>query len=182
MQQLSKPISIDDDLFELNPFLRGLHPYSRLTPREMMRVFLMNEPDDRINPFANMAMAEREERYDACVIEHPEAYREAVEKYPFDFMTVPERALQAEREKLQQRAKFLRETPITLDHTEIVASGTSQKALQIKGTASQLEAMHKNTEAIYKQYNKVEEMYSSERAKAKIHGGGELTLTEKGEI
>ena len=110
--------------------------------------------------------------------------KECLESYPFDCMDSIERAFKEEKEQLKQRARFLKDTAITLDRTEVETDASTGKkyAINIKGTASQLEQMRKNTDSIYKQYEKIEDKFIKGKSSATARGGRRLTKSEKREL
>ena len=193
--KVTKPINIDENFWELNPWLKIHPPYSKLykklgnklSSKYMIAIFLMCEPDEEANPFFRM-----DEDYRKNVINEEyvkidwsdELVQECLDSYPFDCMDSVERAFKEEKEQLKLRARFIKETPITLDRTEVEIDPTSGKkyAVNIKGTATQLETMRKNTDSIYKQYEKIEDKFIKGKTSATVRGGRKLTKAEKKEL
>jgi len=192
--KLNKPINPDDDFWELNPWLKIHPPYNKLykeysqelSSKYMIAIFLMCEPDEEANPFFRM-----DEEYRRNVIKEQyvdidwddELVKECLESYPFDCMDTVERAFKEEKEQLKLRARFIKDTPITLDHTIVDQDDKGKKyAVNVKGTATQLETIRKNTEAIYKQYEKIEDKFIKGKTSATARGGRRLTKSEKKEL
>lgn len=193
--KINKPVNPDDNFWELNPWLKIHPPYSKLlaeygnelSSKYMLAIFLMCDPDEEMNPFFRM-----DEEYRKSVIENEYVeidwndtlIKECLESYPFDCMDSIERAFKEEKEQLKQRARFLKDTAITLDRTEVETDASTGKkyAINIKGTASQLEQMRKNTDSIYKQYEKIEDKFIKGKSSATARGGRRLTKSEKREL
>lgn len=191
LAKVSTPISPDDNFWELNPFLKIIPPYSTLykeygeevSSKYMLAVFLMSDPDEDANPFFRM-----DENYRKTIIK--EEYVdidwddplivECLESYPFDCMDSVQRAFKEEKEQLKIRARFIKDTPITLDRTEVDVDTNGKKyAINIKGTVAQLETLRKNTENVYKQYENVENKFIKGKQSATARGGRKLTNSEK---
>lgn len=193
--KLNKPVSPEDDFWELNPWLKIHPPYNKLlkeyseelSSKYMIAIFLICEPDEEANPFFRMDEDYRKkvvkEQYVDIDWDNP-LIKECLDSYPFDCMDSVERAFKEEKEQLKLRARFIKETPITLDRTEVETDHQSGKkyAVNIKGTATQLEQMRKNTDSIYKQYEKIEDKFIKGKSSATARGGRKLTKAEKKEI
>jgi len=192
--KLTKPVSPDDDFWELNPWLKIYPPYSKLyknydytlSSKYMIAIFLMCEPDEEANSFFRMDEDHKKEviKQEYVDIDWEDSLvKECVESYPFDCMDSVERAYKEEKEQLKARARFIKETPITLDRTEVETDDRGKKyAINIKGTATQLEQMRKNTDNIYKQYEKIEDKFIKGKTSATARGGRKLTKAEKKEL
>lgn len=191
LAKVSTPISPDDNFWELNPFLKIIPPYSKLykeygeelSSKYMLAVFLMSDPDEDANPFFRM-----DENYRKTIIKEEyvdidwddSLIIECLESYPFDCMDSVQRAFKEEKEQLKIRARFIKDTPITLDRTEVELDGNGKKyAINIKGTVAQLETLRKNTENVYKQYENVENKFIKGKQSATARGGRKLTNSEK---
>lgn len=195
LAKMNKPISPEDDFWAMNPWLKILQPYNKLleeygynmSNKLMIAVFLMSDPDEDINPFFRMEASQKKETIQAVFVPdinwpcpHLQA---AINAWPFDCMDSIERAFKEEKETLIQRAVFLRDTEIALDHTLVEFDDKGKKyAVNVKGTASQIEAMRKNTLNIYKQYEQVEEKFLASKTSAVARGGRKLTRSEKGHL
>lgn len=71
--------------------------------------------------------------------------------------------------KLEERRKFIRDTPYSLDSVKFDDKG---KAIKITGTAKQLDDMAANTEKIYGLMNKLEEKVKAEKEQEGVTKGG----------
>jgi hypothetical protein len=88
---------------------------------------------------------------------------------------------------LSKRAKFLKEEEYYFDRpmvdpvtNELLRDGKGNIVIA-KGTASQLDTIHKNTLAISQQYEKAEKIFINDVVdNSRIHGGREKTLKESG--
>jgi hypothetical protein len=195
LAKLRKPVSPDIDFWESNPWLKIMPPYSELyekyghekSSRLMIAVFLMSDPDEDINPFFRMADEQKKEAIQAVYVKDIDwscpILNKAIDSWPFDCMDSIERAFKEEKETLKARAIFLRDTPISLDETQIEYDERGKKyAVNVKGTLSQLEAARKNTLSIYKQYDQVEKAFIANKTSAVARGGRKLTRAERGDL
>lgn len=82
--------------------------------------------------------------------------------------TPARRALRDWELKIQQRAKFIRETDYTLDYYEEDAKG---KLITKKGTADQLDRMMGNTKKLFDDYQRILKDLSTEEAEDGVMGG-----------
>lgn len=191
--KVNKPINPDDDFWELNPWLKIHPPYSKLfkklgaeeSSKVMIAVFLMCDPDEEMNPFFRMdEMTKRqviEEQY--CKVDWDDPLvMECLDSYPFDCLTSVERIFQEEKEKLKERAKFIKATQYKLDLPDNPEELDKDLVTTQIRIIDLLEKMAKNTESIYAQYEKVEEKFIQGKSSAIAKGGRRLSRAEKREV
>lgn len=185
----------DFNFWQLNPQLTLMKPFSELYSRdvskgkvvsskEMSVVFFMCEVDDEVNKFARIPKQDRVEMlketfYSDFNLEDP-LIEKCIEQYPLLAMSAIEKALKEEVESMVQRARFIEETQrtnYTLD--DLVPIGNN-RWINKKGTATQLDAMRKNTPAIYKNYEKLEEQFLEYKKSSRVKGGRKESLAERG--
>jgi len=190
---MSFVVTPDNDFWEDNPNLKKIKPYSTLYKDNsdssviMKAIFFIEHPDPDVNPFSEM-----DEQYILNNLDdefkdinwEDELVQECKERFPFDCLSAAERAYKEEKEKLIERAKFIKNTELTLDHTIIETDEKSGKryGINVKGTASQIESMRKNTTKIYEQYQKIEDLFLKEKSQIRAKGGRTISRAEKGEI
>lgn len=192
--KVSKPINADENFWELNPWLKIHPPYSRLlkkhgeelSSRYMIAIFLMCDPDEEANPFFRMDEEYRKKTIAANYIKidwEDKLIAECLESYPFDCMDSVERSFKEEKEKLKERAKFMKSMSYKLDLPESTDDEFDKEvfAAQLK-VIDLMEKMAKNTDAIYKQYEKVEDKFIKGKTSAVVRGGRRLTRAEKREV
>jgi hypothetical protein len=103
--------------------------------------------------------------------------KQCIEEYPEHAMDVIKRSLKEQKESLRQRTKVLVDTKYTLDRTEV----ENGRAIIIKGTAKQLDDMHKATPKIFENLEKIIERFETSKSEtARVHGGRERSESEKG--
>lgn len=93
-----------------------------------------------------------------------EVIKECIDAYPTCCLTKAARAFVNEEDTLEDRVAFLRMTKYDLTN------------------ASDLDKIRANTPKIYEMYRKVREMFELEEGKAKVYGGREETIREKGDL
>jgi len=185
----------DFNFWQLNPQLALMKPFSALynrdttkgkeiSSKEISVVFFMCEVDDEVNKFARIPKQDRlamlkETFYADIDIEDP-LIVQCMDEYPMLAMSAIERALKEEIDSMVQRARFIEETQrtnYTLD--DLVPIGNN-RWINKKGTATQLDAMRKNTPAIYKNYEKLEEQFLEFKKSSRVKGGRKESLAERG--
>lgn len=90
-----------------------------------------------------------------------------------------QRALRDWNDSILKRARFLKEANYTFD--EYVEDERGKQILK-KGTATQLDTMHKNTKSIYADYQRIIKDLSAEENDAEGRGGFTPSLSDSGEI
>lgn len=191
--KVNKPINPDDDFWELNPWLKIHPPYSKLlkklgakgSSKVMIAVFLMCDPDEEMNPFFRMEEEVKrqviEEQYCKVGWDDP-LVMECLDSYPFDCLTSVERIFREEKEKLKDRAKFIKATQYKLDLPDDPKELDKDLVTTQIRIIDLLEKMAKNTESIYAQYEKVEEKFIHGKSSAVAKGGRRLSRAEKREV
>jgi hypothetical protein len=89
--------------------------------------------------------------------------------------TPAQRALRDWNEAILKRAKFLKEADYTFD--EFVEDERG-KWIQKKGTATQLDTMHKNTKSIYADLDRIMEDLAKEKEAGAVTGGQRESLND----
>lgn len=194
LARITKPIKPNENFWELNPWLRVYPPYSEVLKRFgeeagskiMIAIFLMCDPDEDSNPFFRMDEQYRKDTIAGFVqIDwEDELIQECLNNYPFDCMDSVERLFKEEKEKLKERAKFIKSTQYKLSLPSEEEGEVFDKQLfdaQVK-VIGLMEAMAKNAESIYKQYERVEEQFIKGKSSAIARGGRRLTKAEKREV
>ncbi len=192
--RINKVVNPDQNFWELNPFFKVIDPFSNLyeqdksknkieSSKKMIAVFLLTEVDEEENPFARMALDFRREMINKKITDTSDL-DPYIDAYLLHHRTLAERTLYEELETLTTRGKLIRDTPITLDtSTEEIDPLTGKKyVLTIKGTASQLEQMRKNTGPIYKAYDDAKKLFEKEKLDSKTFGQSKLTNSDKAKI
>lgn len=93
--------------------------------------------------------------------------------------TPAQRNLRDWNDAILKRARFLKETDWSLDDYVEDSNG---KWITKKGTASQLEMIHKNTRAIYLDYYRILEDLDKEKSQGTAKGGAVSSLGDSGQI
>jgi len=89
--------------------------------------------------------------------------------------TPARRTLRELEEKLQERSKFLRDTPYDI-------GVIGQRGDWVGGTAELLDKMAANTKKLYDQVQEARAALDKEDAQSVAKGGGEQTMSDRGEI
>lgn len=191
--KLNKPPTPDDDFIGNNPWFRIQPPYSTLIKKYgdeaankyLIGIFLMCDPDEEANPFFRMDEAYRKKVINETFVAidwEDELISKCLDSYPFDCMDSIERAFKEEKEKIIERSKFIKSTQYQLSLPgEDEDIDKDLIATQIK-IITLIESMQKNTESIYKQYERVEEKFIQGKSTASVRGGRRMTRAEKREI
>lgn len=203
---MSKFVDIDKNFdpkvnfWKKNPQIAFLDPFNKLYKSDdggshssslMWACFFFCDPDEEIN---RLFRIDEENRIIAIENYYPDLdwddplFQEVLEAYPFECLTSIERALKEEKDSLRARAKLLRETPYTIDEPmrndmgEIIPD-KSGRPIIIKGTATQLDNMRGKTQKIYEALETtLDKFLRSKEESARVYGGREETLSEKGLI
>ena len=93
--------------------------------------------------------------------------------------TPAQRALREWDDKMVERAKFIKETPFTMDSSEY--DDETGKWRTIKGTADTLDKMMGATEKLYKDYDRIQKTLSISEIDTENLGGGEASLSDQGD-
>lgn len=169
------------NIWKLNPQLKSYKPYSLLYDQDdtedksysslqMWVVFFMCHPDEHENLFFRMSEKERKKMFLDTFFKGYDwddpVFQQCLESYPQDCMTAVQRAYAAELDQLRKRAKLIEETNLTLDRT-LVEDG---KAINIKGTATQINALQKDALKVYENYDKIRQKFIEEKEEMTAHG------------
>ncbi len=178
------------DFWELNPQMKIYKPFSKLyngkdkefSSRQMWTIFFMCHPDEDDNIFYRMPDDEKRKMLSETFVPDLDwedtDFVECLRAYPFECMTVVERTLAEEKQNLIKRTKLINDTEWTLDTTEY--AGT--KMVTVKGTASQLNQLMKDSITIYERYKQIEDMFLAEKQKNRAVGGKHVSKSERGEL
>lgn len=186
-------IGLISNFWELNPQLTLIKPFFDLygsdkskgkvdTSKLMWCFYFNNYPDEEENVYFRIPQDQREPMLED-IFELPKKlmeYREEQEAFRNICLTSTQKDLLLEKEALHERAIFLRDTKYTLDSYEIVTIGSRAQRVVLPGTAKQLDQMKKATDAIMKNFERIEEKYLAEkRGEARVFGGRKESATEK---
>lgn len=178
----------DKSIWEKNPQLKYYSPYGDLydadtskdkmfSSRQMWCIVFYNDPDEERNIFFRGSPAERKEkileRYGKDIDWEDYLFQRCLKAYPEDCMTIVERALAMEKDKLMQRAELIRNTDLTLDETDPVTGKV------IKGTALQIAALQNSAAKAYESYKNVEDLFREEREAVRAYGGGTIPVADR---
>lgn len=186
-------IGLISNFWELNPQLSLIKPFSILyesdklknkidSSKLMWAFYFNNYPDEEENIYYRIPKDQREPMLEE-VFTLPKPlieYTTEQEEFRKICLTSTQKDLLLEKEALHERAIFLRDTKYTLDSYEIVTIGSRAQRVVLPGTAKQLDQMKKATDAIMKNFERIEEKYLAEkRGEARIFGGRKESATEK---
>lgn len=93
--------------------------------------------------------------------------------------TPAQRALREWDEKMVERAKFIKETPFTMDTYEF--DEESGRQIKIVGTVDTLDKMMANTKKLYDDYSRIQKDLSISEIDTENLGGGEASLSDQGD-
>lgn len=173
------------DFWELNPQIQYISPFNKLkekfkrnSSQHMWAIFFMCDPDEEVNRFYRYDLGKRKENinnYYSNIKWDDPLFEECLEAYPFECLNAIQRALKSQIDSLKQRNKVLTKTKYTLDYTD------EQTGKIVKGTASQLDAMHIKTEKIYDQLEKTLAKFQKQKDDdTRVYGGRMESASEQG--
>ncbi len=93
--------------------------------------------------------------------------------------TPAKRALREWDQKMIERARFIKETPFTLDSYEY--NEDTGKQVKVAGTAETLDKMMGATKKLYDDYERILKSLSETEADVENLGGGKTSLSDEGE-
>lgn len=193
-----KPSSTGFDIrvnfWQDNYQLRYIEPFKQLYDRdtsenkvvsssEMWAVWLLQDPsyDNKIFRLSEQDKRSAVKSYCPNFDFEDEVINKCLISYSELCLSNAAKAFLQEEKSLQERSELIdkiqREQGYTLD--EFVSLGNNRWGNK-KGTASQLEAIRKNTAGIYKQYIQIRAAFEEEQNNVRLYGGGKETLMEKG--
>lgn len=177
----------------LNPQMKIYKPFNKLynkdeskdkefSSRQMWTVFFLCHPDEEDNIFYRMPDEEKrkmlKETFVPDIDWEDDDFMECVDRYPIECMTIVERTLAEEKQNLIKRTKLINETEWTLDRTEF----DGKKMVTVKGTASQINNLMKDSRTIYDRYKQIEEEFLKEKETNRAKGGRKISLSERGKM
>ena len=181
------------NFWEVNPQFKIYPPFHLLyekdkskdkdfSSRQMWTIFFMCDPDENDNIFYRIAYGERKKTLSETFVKDLDwddvNFVKCLEAYPLECMTAVQRAYAEEKNQLQKRAKLIADTELTLDTTTFHEG----KVIVIKGTATQINMLQKDSLSIYQKYQKIEEEFIKDKQSARAKGGSKLTKSEKGDL
>lgn len=181
------------NFWENNPQFKIYSPFSLLyekdksknkefSSRQMWTIFFMCDPDEDDNIFYRITSNERKVMLSETFVKDLDwddpTFVKCLESYPIECMTAVQRAYAEEKNQLQKRAKLISDTELTLDSTEFLGD----KVIVVKGTATQINMLQKDSLSIYQKYQKIEEEFIKEKQSLRAKGGSKLTKSEKGDL
>jgi hypothetical protein len=176
---IDKNFSKDSNFWDINPQLIFMKPFSELYNRdkdknkktssnEMWYIFFMEDSDEDLNKFYRIPQEERSnmlfETFDIKVDISDKNIIKCREAYNNLCLNAIEKTFKEQKDYLVKRSKALVSMDYNLDTMKNIdfALGQSLK--------------------IYKDYEKIEEIFNKEKKSVHIKGGRKLTLSEKGFI
>ena len=193
MQTLSKNWNTDENYWQINPIMKTISQFNKLytsdksknkqkSSKIMWAIALFLDPNDS-NVWRNVLKEDKikliESEYmkgedfkfsDKQIVELCEVYLDRC-------ITIAEKELVNLEEKLQERGRFIKETPYSLDSYEETEDGKFKRS---KGTAEQLDKMVVGTYNIHKQYNQIKKDIQEESNSGRTKGGQNESASEKG--
>lgn len=191
MIKINKDWTKDQNFWEINPQLTLHKPFSELYNNDKSKnkedssldawmIFFLTDPDPTKNTFYRIPYQQRlatlQETYHEHFNPSEPIVKTCLEQYPQLILTAVERSLKEEIDSMVQRAELLRNTPYTLDKTTV----ENNKAITIKGTATQLDSMRAKTPKLYENYEKLQQKFIKQQEDTRIRGGRKETASEKG--
>lgn len=163
----------------MSPFNKLEDEFPEDSSQHMWAIFFMCDPDEEINKFYRFSLAKRRENinnyYPNIQWKNP-VFKECMEEYPYLCLNTIQRALKDELDSLRDRAKLIKNTPMTLDYTD-------ENGKKIIGTAKQLDDMRIKTSKIYDQLEEAMNKFNKQKEdELRVRGGRRETSAEKGLI
>jgi len=189
---LSKNWNSDENYWMLNPMIKSIkvfrdfHDNDKSKSKEnsskiMWAIAMLIDPNDQ-NPWRNLLYSDKEKFIASDFVQDKkfkwEDYRHLIDEYEMRCITIAERELIELEKKLIERARFIRDTPYSVDYMEEDENGRFKL---VKGTAKQLDDLLLNTEKIYKNIENIKERITKETV-ASDFGGMTLSASDKGDI
>lgn len=193
---LINSFNTDEVFWTVNPQFKNIQPFKSLhnsdksrnkanSSKVMWYIAQLCDPSPK-NLFRNLSYDERLEVVSKDFMEDGDYFDKNKDKlepmistYNKLIITPAMKALQELNEKLLERAQFIRDTEYTVDSYEMDDRG---KPILIRGTATQLDSMMKNTKSIYDMYHLILKSLAEEDEDAQTKGGRQLSLSDTGEI
>lgn len=174
---IPKPFDPKTNFWLHNPQVKYILPFSVVYEQDnggskssdfMWSVVFMVDPDEEVNIFFRYEKDNRKKHIESMFPEpdlNTQLFEECIQVYPFECMDSVKRSLYDLKNSLVSRARFLRETEYNLE------------------TGKDLDIMHKNTKALYKDLQStIEEFSAAKSADVRIKGGRKESLSEKNEL
>lgn len=149
--------------------------------KQMWAIWMLSDP----NPKNRIWNLEKEDKIESILFYFPDLIlddlTECLSKYSERCMTPAARAYKSEEEKLIERSEYMRNTPIIGD--ELIGFDKTGRAQIKPGTVKDLEAMHKNSLVIHKNFEIIKRMYEEEiNGTGRVWGGRDENFREKGAL
>ena len=192
MQSATKNWNTDENYLQLNPIMKTIPKFKVLFDKDksknkqksskiMWAIALFLDPNEH-NVWRNTRKEDKikliEEDFmkgEDFKFSYPPVI-ELLEEYLDKCITVAQKELINIENKLQERGKFIKETPYKLDSYEETENGYKK----VKGTAEQLDKMLVGTYQIYKQFAQIKKDITEESNKGSVKGGQTESASEKG--
>lgn len=191
--KINKGFTPEANFWEMNPQLIYMTPFSKLYKRdksknkmnsssEMWCIFFMCDPDEEENLFYRIGIEERKrmlkDTYFPKIKWGEKLLVECMEMYPISCLSAIERAYTEEKESIKNRTDFMRKYEKKITDIDLLSLEKEHfnQVVKIRGL---LETMRKNTQAIYKQLEQVEEKFMKNKSSIRIKGGRRQSKTEK---
>lgn len=190
---------ITQNFWHLNQQIALLSPYRKLyredkskdkqdSSRTMWAIWLYTDPhpQNRIYRQSEENKIEAIRSYVKDFDPQASPWAELIEAYESNALSLPARELKESERSLAKRRRFLDDTPYAeeepmLHEGQIVTKRNGDPVMK-KSTVPTLEAMHKNTAAIFKQYAEAWTLFMQDVEDAKMYGGRNETIRERGAL
>lgn len=194
MQSATKNWNTDENYWQLNPIMKTIPKFKVLFDKDksknkqksskiMWAIALFLDPNEH-NVWRNTRKEDKTKLIEEDFMKgedfkfsYPPVI-ELLEEYLDKCITVAQKELINIENKLQERGKFIKETPYKLDSYEETENGYKK----VKGTAEQLDKMLVGTYQIYKQFAQIKKDITEESNKGSVKGGQTESASEKGLI
>jgi hypothetical protein len=187
----------DENFWVVNPQFKNIQPFKGMhnsdrsrnkaaTSKVMWYVAQITDSSEK-NLFRNIVFEERVQLLAQDFMEEVDYYDKnkdfldsLIKVYEKLHTTPALKALEEWNEKILERSQFIKNTPYEMDSYEM--DERTGKPVLVKGTAKDLDAMMKNTKAIYDQYHQILASLDEESEESQVKGGQQLSLSDLGEI
>lgn len=182
---------IEGNFWEYNPQLKYLDPFKRLydddtskqktqSSKTMWCIWMLEDPN-----YDNKIFQQIDDDKEKVIKNyHPKFDRDekntqaVIAVYDNVCLSAVGRSYKAEVKSMVERGHVLSTTPYTFDKYEIDVVTKRQKV--VKGSSGDLDKMRMMTSKIMEGYNAIEKAFRDEQAGARVSGGRNETMREKG--
>lgn len=196
MTTISPNWNTDLNYWELNTAMKTVAVFNHLhksdkskskenSSKLMWAIALLIDPNEQ-NPWRNTNPLDRKQLIANDYLNNPtfnwedDSVKKLIDEYKSRCLTIAQKSLVEFEEKLSQRAKFISETPYTMDYYE--EDERTGKTTTKKGTATQLDKMMSDTVKIYEQLRIIKQQLTEEAIDVTGKGGAIESASESGLI